>query len=64
LFKAGRKSVPGSPLLVGSGATPETIRPLLEIADGAIVGTAIKTEGKLAQAIDPARVALLVRGSR
>jgi len=64
LLKAVRRAVPGSSLLVGSGATPETIKGLFGIADGAIVGTAIKTDGKLAHPIDPARVALLVRASR
>ena len=51
-------------MLVGSGATRDTIKALFEIADGAIVGTAIKPDGKLANPIDPARVALLVRASR
>lgn len=64
LLKTVRKVVPGTPLLVGSGARPETIKALFEIADGAIVGTAIKTDGKLAHPIDPARVALLIRASR
>ena len=63
MFKTVRKVVPDTPLLVGSGTTPDTIKALFEIADGAIVGTAIKKDGKLANPIDPARVATLARAS-
>ena len=64
LLKTVRKAVPDTPLFVGSGATPETIRTLFEIADGAIIGTAIKRDGKLANPIEPARVERLVRAAR
>jgi membrane complex biogenesis BtpA family protein len=64
LLKTVRKAIPDTPLFVGSGATPETIRTLFEIADGAIIGTAIKRDGKLANPIDPARVERLVRAAR
>ncbi|MBI2000476.1 MAG: BtpA/SgcQ family protein [candidate division NC10 bacterium] len=64
LLKTVRKAVPDTPLFVGSGATLETIRTLFEIADGAIVGTAIKKDGKLSNPIDPARVERLVRAAR
>lgn len=64
LLMALRTAVPQTPLFVGSGATAETIRALFEIADGAIVGTAIKRDGKLAKPVDSARVERLVRASR
>ncbi|MBI3085498.1 MAG: hypothetical protein HYY88_07210, partial [candidate division NC10 bacterium] len=64
LLKTVRRAAPDTPLFVGSGATPETIRTLFEIADGAIVGTAIKKDGKLSNPIDPARVERLVRAAR
>ncbi|MGE5849189.1 MAG: BtpA/SgcQ family protein [Candidatus Methylomirabilota bacterium] len=64
LLKTVRKAIPGTPLLVGSGATPDTLKALFEIADGAIVGTAIKKDGKLANPIDPSRVAQLVHISQ
>ncbi len=64
LLKTVRKAVPDTPLLVGSGATPETVRELFEIADGAIVGTAIKRDGKVGNPVDPARVQRLVRAAR
>ena len=62
-LRAVRQAVPDRPVLVGSGATPETVRRLLEVADGIIVGTSIKRDGKLANPVDPARVEALVRAS-
>lgn len=64
LLKTVRKAVPGTPMLVGSGATRDTIKALFEIADGAIVGTAIKRDGNLANPIDTTRVSHLVQASR
>src|SRR5207249_4103071 len=52
------------PLLVGSGATPETAAALLSIADGLIVGTAVKRDGILANPVDPGRVRQLVEAAR
>jgi len=62
--KRVRAAVPSTPLLVGSGATPETIRALLSVADGAIVGTFLKRDGKLANPVDPDRVRRLVEAAR
>jgi membrane complex biogenesis BtpA family protein len=58
-----RQAVPDRPILVGSGVTPETVRDLLEIADGAIVGTWVKRDGRTAAPVDPARVVALVRAA-
>jgi uncharacterized protein len=38
-----KQAVGGFPVLVGSGATPQNIRDLLQYADGVIVGTALKS---------------------
>jgi membrane complex biogenesis BtpA family protein len=43
------------PLLVGSGVTPANAGPLLEHADGLIVGSWIKRGGRWSGAPDPAR---------
>lgn len=51
---------PDVPLFVGSGVTTETVGQLLEVADGAIVGTAIKESGVTTNRVDEARVAGLV----
>jgi uncharacterized protein len=62
--KRVRWAVPGVPLLVGSGATPDTAAELLSVADGLIVGTALKRDGDVTAPVDPARVRRLVAAAR
>jgi membrane complex biogenesis BtpA family protein len=59
-----RGAVPEAPLLVGSGATPETVAELLSVADAVIVGTALKRDGRLANPVDVERVRRLVAAAR
>ena len=59
-----RAAVPEAPLLVGSGASPETVAELLSVADAVIVGTSIKRDGRLANPVDGARVRRLVAAAR
>jgi len=59
-----RGAVPHVPLLVGSGATAETAARLLSIADGLIVGTAVKRDGIVTNPVDPRRVRRLVEAAR
>ena len=54
----------GVPTLVGSGVTAETVRETLDVADGAIVGTALKEGGETTAPVDPERVAALVEAAR
>ncbi len=63
-IKRVRGAVPDVPLLVGSGATAETVAELLSVADGVIVGTAVKRDGRLANPVDPERVRRLVQAAR
>jgi len=42
-----KTAVPDKPILVGSGATSDTIGKILGIADGAIVGSALKPDGDI-----------------
>ena len=51
---------PEVPVLVGSGVTPANAAALLDIADGAIVGTATKAAGETTNPVDPERAAALV----
>ena len=44
------------PVLLGSGTTAENVRELLDIADGAIVGTALKEGGETTNRVDEDRV--------
>lgn len=54
-----KEAIPEAPLLVGSGASVETARELLEFADGLIVASSLKQDGILGNPVDPARVASL-----
>jgi membrane complex biogenesis BtpA family protein len=48
------------PVLAGSGVTPETVKEILDVADGAIVGSYFKVDGQLRNHVDPDRVRRLV----
>ncbi len=55
---------PSVPVFVGSGVTVENAPALLDVADGAIVGTALKTDGVTTNSVDPDRVTALVEAVR
>jgi hypothetical protein len=59
-----RKACPHVPLLVGSGATADSVADLLDQVDGVIVGTAVEVEGRTANPVDPDRAARFVRAAR
>jgi uncharacterized protein len=59
--KRVRRTAPGTRILLGSGVTPENVRDFLPVADGFIVGTSLKVGGNVTNAVDPKRVAALVR---
>jgi membrane complex biogenesis BtpA family protein len=63
-LSAVRAAVPDRPLFVGSGASAETLGELLAVADGVIVGTHLKRDGRLEQPVDAARVRALVGAAR
>lgn len=48
--------LPQAPVLVGSGVNPNTARDTFAIADGAIVGTALKIDGITLNPVDQTRV--------
>lgn len=59
-----RAACPTTKLLLGSGVKIENVRDYLRFADGVIVGSSLKRDGKLANPVDPKRVASLVRTIR
>jgi predicted TIM-barrel enzyme len=63
-LKRVRGAVPEAPLLVGSGASAETVAELLSVADAVIVGTSVKREGRLSNPVDVERVRRLVAAAR
>jgi uncharacterized protein len=58
-----RRACPTAKILLGSGVTAENVRNYSQ-ADGFIVGSSLKSEGKLANPVDPQRVAKLVKAIR
>ncbi len=55
------RSATGLPVVVGSGATAQSARPLLEIADAIIVGSALKRESDWQNDVDPAAASAFVQ---
>jgi membrane complex biogenesis BtpA family protein len=58
------KRVVSQPVYVASGATKESLRDLLAIADGIIVGTAVKEGGRSGEPVDLARAKSFVAAFR
>ncbi len=59
-----KRAVPDKPVYVGSGADADSVRALLEVADGVIVGSALKQEGRTPAPLDAGRVEAFVRAAR
>ena len=58
-FTTVREALPDTPILIGSGLTAANAKAFAS-ADGAIVGTSIKFDGRVGAPVDPDRVARLV----
>ncbi len=54
----------GVPVLVGSGVLEQNVRSYLAVADGVIVGTSLKVDGKTTNPIDEGRARRLVESAR
>ena len=55
-IRAFRQILGDFPLIVGAGMTAETCQQQLSLADGAIVGSTFKAEGRTERDVDPERV--------
>jgi membrane complex biogenesis BtpA family protein len=62
-LQAVKAALPSTPLYIGSGATAENFPALLQFADGAIIGTAAKVDGIVANPVDLGRVRSLRRAA-
>jgi hypothetical protein len=62
--EAVRRACPKTKLLLGSGVTAANVKEYLRLADGVIVGSSLKRDGKLANPVDAKRVAALVKAMR
>jgi len=56
-----RRTCPAAKVLLGSGVRLENVRDFLPVADGFIVASSLKLNGRLANPVDPKRVAALAR---
>ena len=63
-LRAVKQAAGATPVFVGSGATVETVGSYVQYADGLIVGSAFKVEGRAHHAVDVARVRALVSAVR
>ena len=59
-----RTACPKTKLLLGSGVTLGNVGAYLRLADGVIVGSSLKRNGRLANPVDAKRVAALVKAMR
>ena len=56
-----KNAIGNTPVLVGSGLDEFNAKPLLSVADGAIVGTSLKKDGVVTNPVDVNRVERLVK---
>jgi len=59
-----RRTCPKTKLLLGSGVTVANVKDYLRFADGVIVGSSLKRNGRLANPVDARRVAALVKAMK
>jgi membrane complex biogenesis BtpA family protein len=59
-----RAVCPKAKILLGSGVSAGNVHDYLRLADGFIVGTSLKSGGKISNPVEPKRVAALLRAMR
>jgi hypothetical protein len=60
-LEAVKKVLPETPVLANTGVRHETVRDVLEVADGCIVATSLKVDGNTWNPVDPDRAAEFMR---
>ena len=63
-LEAVKAVLPGTPVMANTGVKHETVADVLKIADGCIVGSALKFDGDTWKAIDPERARDFVQRAR
>jgi membrane complex biogenesis BtpA family protein len=63
-LELAQSAAKGTPVLIGSGATPENIADLMTFADGVIVSSSLKRHGKINETIDPTRVSQFIEAAQ
>jgi len=59
-----KRACPTTPLLLGSGVNQKNVRDYVRFADGAIVGSSLKRDGRVTNPVEARRVARLARAMR
>ena len=63
-LEEARAAAAGAPVLAGSGVTAETVAGVLERADGVIVGSSLRQEGRAGAPVEPERVRRFMDAAR
>jgi uncharacterized protein len=63
-LRAAKAAVTAAPVLANTGVTADTVGDVLAVADGAIVGTALKAGGVTWNEVDPERAAAFMAAAR
>jgi membrane complex biogenesis BtpA family protein len=63
-LEAVKKVLPDTPVLANTGVKHATVADVLKVADGCIVGTALKVDGNTWNAVDPERAKEFMRLAR
>ena len=63
-LQLARAAAGSTPVIIGSGADLDNIASLLQSADGVIVSSSLKRQGKIENSIDPIRVGQFVESAR
>ncbi|HHW14357.1 MAG TPA: BtpA/SgcQ family protein [Firmicutes bacterium] len=59
-----KRALPDTPVVANTGIRVENVRQILQVADGVIVGTALKKDGNTWNAVDPDRVKRFMEAAR
>ena len=63
-LELARNAAKHTPIFIGSGANEDNIGQLIQAADGVIVASSLKRQGKITETIDPIRVAAFIEALR
>ncbi len=63
-LELAKRAIPGTPVIANTGVRQENVRRILNVADGVIVGTALKNDGYTWNPVDQARVAAFMKTAR
>jgi membrane complex biogenesis BtpA family protein len=59
-LREAKAAAPGTPVLANTGVRHDTVEAVLEVADGAVVGTSLKVDGNTWNPVDPERVVTMM----